>query len=171
MPAEALETVAELDAYGLAFYDGAEVRTLAHFELGDIDTAMHHLRSHVARGRTGRYSGEANDSVLLLAALAHVEGDISVARDLLLKSWFCRTDATIIYSHELARRLEVTDEHERCQRRAVTFGSRSPEGINGRHLAMTALRAELTRRGWDRHEESTEGPLRTPPHPTTHTRY
>ena len=149
MPAEALDTVAELDAYGLAFYDGAEVRTLAHLELGDIDTAKHHLRIHAARGRTGRYSGEANDSVLLLAALAHAEGDISVARDLLLNSWFCRTDATIIFSHELARRLEVTNEHERCQRRAVTFGSRSPEGINGRHLAMTALRAELTRRGWD----------------------
>ena len=149
MPAEALDTVAELDGYGLAFYDGAEVRTLAHLELGDVETAMHHLRIHLARGRTGRYSGEANDSVLLLAALARAEGNISVARELLLNSWFCRTDATIIYSHELARRLEVTEEHERCQRRAVTFGSRSPEGINGRHLAMTALRAELTRRGWD----------------------
>jgi len=149
MPAQALDTVAELDAYGLAFYDGADVRTLAHLELGDIDAATQNLRIHVSRGRTGRYSGEANDSVLLLAALAHAEGDIATARELLLKSWFCRTDATIIFSHELARRLEVTDEHERCQRRAVTFGSRSPEGINGTHLAMTALQAGLTRRGWD----------------------
>lgn len=148
-PTQALATIAELDAYGLAFYDGAEVRTLAYLELGDIDTATHHLRIHVARGRTGRYSGEANDSVLLLATLAHAEGDLALARKLLLQSWFCRTDATIIFSHELARRLEVTDEHERCQRRAVTFGSRSPEGINGMHLAMTTLRAELTHRGWD----------------------
>ncbi len=149
MPAQALDTVAELDAYGLAFYDGAEVRTLAHLELGDMEAAMHHLRIHVARGRTGRYSGEANDSVLLFAALAHAEGDAALARELLLQSWFCRTDATVIFSHELARRLEVTDEHERCQRRAVTFGSRSPEGINGTHLAMASLRTELTRRGWD----------------------
>lgn len=149
LPAQALDTVAELDAYGLAFYDGAEVRTLAHLELGDIDAAMHHLRIQVARGRTGRYSGEANDSVLLLAALARVEGDDATARELLLQSWFCRTDATIVYSHELARRLGVTEQHERYQRRAVAFGSRSPEGINGIHLAMTALRAELTRRGWD----------------------
>ena len=149
IPSDALDTVAELDGYGLAFYDGAEVRTLAHLELGDVDTAMHHLRTHVARGRTGRYSGEANDSVLLLAALAYAEGDILRARELLLQSWFCRTDATIIYSHELARRLEVTEEHERSQRRAVTFGSHSAEGINGMHLAMTALRAELARREWD----------------------
>ncbi len=149
MPTQALETVAELDAYGLAFYDGAEVRTLAHLELGDIDAATHHLRIHAARGRTGRYSGEANDSVLLLARLAHAEGDVSRARELLLQSWFCRTDATIIFSHELARRLEVTDEHERYQRQAVMFGSRGPEGINGMHLAMAALRAELIRRGWD----------------------
>jgi hypothetical protein len=149
MPTQALATVAELDAYGLAFYDGAEVRTLAHLELGDIDAAMRYLRISVTRGRTGRYSGEANDSVLLLAALAYAEGDLALARELLLQSWFCRTDATIIFSHELARRLEVTDEHERCQRRAVTFGSRSAEGINGMHLAMAALRTELTRRGWD----------------------
>lgn len=110
---------------------------------------MHYLRIQLARGRTGRFPGEANDSVLLLAALAYAEGDIPVARELLLDSWFCRTDATIIFSHELARRLDATDEHQRCQRCAVTFGSRSAEGINGMHLAMTALRAELTRRGWD----------------------
>ena len=149
MPTQALETVAELDSYGLAFYDGADVRTLAHLELGDIEAAMHHLRIHAARGRTGRYSGEANDSVLLLAALTHAEGDLARARELLLQSWFCRTDATIIFSHELARRLEITDEHERRQRRAVTFGSRGPEGINGMHLAMSALREELARRSWD----------------------
>lgn len=149
MPTQALETVAELDAYGLAFFDGAEVRTLAHLELGDVGAAMHQLRIQVARGRTGRFPGEANDSVLLLARLAHAEGDIARARELLLQSWFCRTDATIIFSHELARRLEVSDEHERCQRQAVMFGSRGPEGINGMHLAMAALRAELTRRGWD----------------------
>ncbi len=148
-PTQALHTVVELDAYGIALFDGADVRTLAHLELGDIDAAMHYLRIQVARGRTGRFPGEANDSVLLLAALARVEGDEATARELLLQSWFCRTDATIVYSHELARRLGVTEEHERCQRRAVTFGSRSPEGINGIHLAMTALRAELARRGWD----------------------
>ena len=141
--------VTDPDAYGLAFYDGAEVRTLAHLELGDVDAAIQHLRIHAARGQTGRYSGEGNDSVLLLAALAHAEGDLATARTLLLQSWFCRTDATIIFSHELARRLEIADEHERRQHRAVTFGSRSPEGINGQHLAMTALRAELARRGWD----------------------
>jgi predicted ATPase/class 3 adenylate cyclase len=148
-PAQALDTVAELDAYGITLFDGADVRTLAHLELGDIDAAMHFLRIQVARGRTGLFPGEANDSVLLLAALAYAEGDIPVARELLLDSWFCCTDATIIFSHELARRLDATDEHQRCQRRAVTFGSRSAEGINGMHLAMTALRAELTRRGWD----------------------
>lgn len=32
MPTQALETVAELDAFGLAFFDGAEVRVLAHLE-------------------------------------------------------------------------------------------------------------------------------------------
>ena len=125
------------------------MRALAHLELGNIDAAMPYLRSHVANGRTGRFPGQANDSVLLLAAHARAEGDDPRARELLLSSWFCRTDATIIYSHELARRLDMVEEHERCQRRAVTFGSRSPEGINGMHLAMAALRSELARRGWD----------------------
>ena len=149
IPAQAVDTLAELGAYGSILNDGTDVRALAHLELGNTDAAMQYLRSHVANGRTGRFPGQANDSVLLLAALAHAEGDDPRARELLLNSWFCRTDATIIYSHELARRLDVVDEHERCQRRAVTFGSRSPEGINGMHLAMAALKSELTRRGWD----------------------
>ena len=149
MPAQAIDTLAELGAYGSILNDGTDVRALAHLALGNIDAAMPYLRSHVANSRTGRFPGQANDSVLLLAALACSEGDTDLARELLLQSWFCRTDATIIFSHALARRLDVVDEHERCQRRAVTFGSRSPEGINGMHLAMAALRSELTRRGWD----------------------
>jgi predicted ATPase/class 3 adenylate cyclase len=149
MPAQALDTVAEVDTYGFALFDGADVRTLAHLEMGEIDTAMGYLRTQVARGRTGLFPGEANDSVLLLAALAHAEGDIDTARELLLQIGMCRTDATIIFSHELARRLELTDEHEEGQRQSLTFGSRSPEGITGMHLAMTALRDELTRRNWD----------------------
>ena len=125
------------------------MRALAHLELGNIEEGVRWLRPQLADGRTGRFPGLANDSVMLLARLAHAEGDVPRARELLLQSWFCRSDATIIFGHELARRLEIAEEYERCQRRSVTFGVRSPEGINGMHLAMAALRAELTRRGWD----------------------
>ena len=110
------------------------MRALAHLELGNIDAAMPYLRSHVANGRTGRFPGQANDSVLLLAAHARAEGDDPRARELLLSSWFCRTDATIIYSHELARRLDVVEEHERCQRRARHFRITQPGGYQ-RHAS------------------------------------
>jgi hypothetical protein len=53
MPARALETVAELDACELAFYDGAEVRTLAHLQLGDIARARELLLQFWC-GRTPR---------------------------------------------------------------------------------------------------------------------
>lgn len=148
-PRQALITIAELDDYDLAFYDGADMRALAYLELGDINQAIRYIRLHAARGATGRYHGEANDSVMMIAALARVEDDVATAQQLLLNSGFCRTDGTIIYSRELARRLGIAGEHEQRQRQAAAYGSRSAEGINGFRLAMATLQTELARRGWD----------------------
>jgi hypothetical protein len=106
MPIEALDTVAELDDYGLAVYDGSDIRALAHLDRGDVDAAVPHLRTHCERGRTGRYPGQANDSVMLLAAMAHAEGDTSRARSLLTAARNLSTDASVVYGRDLARRLD-----------------------------------------------------------------
>jgi predicted ATPase/class 3 adenylate cyclase len=148
-PAKALQRVAPLDGVAFAYGEGHEVRGPAHLALGDIDTARHHIRAHATEAATGRVSRQCNDAVLLLAGLAHAEGDDDTATDLLDQMGMGRTPATIMYANDLARRLGMADRHAANQRTHLHRRSHVEHGILGARTAMAALRAELSRRGWD----------------------
>jgi hypothetical protein len=92
--------------------------------------------------------GQACDSALLLAALAHSEGLDDVARDILGQMGMGLEPATVIYSNDLAAVLGIGAAHHVRQRQTLTFGPNSPEGPSGHRMAAAAVRGELARRGW-----------------------
>jgi hypothetical protein len=67
-----LEAFEEEDAYQ---YEVDGIQALAHFALDDLDTARTLIRAHASEALGGRLSQQVNYTVLLLAALAHREGD------------------------------------------------------------------------------------------------
>jgi hypothetical protein len=119
---------------------------LAHLALGELDTARALIERHARRAITGRLSREANDSVLLLAALARAEGDDGMARQLLAGAGVGRQPATVRYGTHLAELLGIEDP-------LTTWSGRDdpddPDGVFGAKLAIRTLRAELVRRGWN----------------------
>lgn len=90
-------------------------------------------------------SREACDSVLLLAALAHTEGDDDTARRLLTGMGLGRQPATIGYSLHLAKLLGVEDPRTRVSSQVDPTNS---DGVLDAKLGLRTLRAELARRGW-----------------------
>ena len=148
-PAKALETISTLDEFDLTFLNNDEIRALAYLKMDEVVQAERIIRSHALRAATGRISGEACDSALLLAGLAHAEGDDVTAVALLLHMGIGHRPATRMFSSHLAARLGVTAEHDEGQRRAFGYDLHSEPGPLGAHLAMTALRQELIRRGWN----------------------
>jgi hypothetical protein len=114
----------------------------------DLAAAADLIRAHARRGLSGRLPGEVCDSALLLAALAHAEGDDDVCRELLLRMGMGLEPATVVYSGYLAAQVGVASEHAEQQRRALTYGVSSAEGLSGSRVAEAAVRRELTRRGW-----------------------
>ncbi len=110
-PDVALTTVAALDEYDLPTMDGTDVRALAHLALGDIDKATEHIRLHAKRAATGRYSRESNDAMLLLAALAHHNGDDGAARRLMLDAGLGRSSSSIGHALHLAGQLDIADAY------------------------------------------------------------
>jgi hypothetical protein len=147
-PTEALHTIEWVEQFDFVGSHTDDVRALSHLALSDHPQAEHHVRVHAARALTGRLIGEACDSALLLAALAHAEGDDDVARQLLLDMGMGQEPATIVYSAHLASQLDAADQHAKRQRLAFGYHTTSPEGPSGSRVAMAAVRRELHRRGW-----------------------
>jgi predicted ATPase/DNA-binding SARP family transcriptional activator len=145
----ALRTLGTLDLFDLTFYEGDDIRALAHIALGELDEARRRVRSHAERSTSGRVSGQACDSALLLAALADAEGDADSAIELLLDMGIGRHAATRMFSVELARRLGVAEEFGERRRRAFSYRRDSEQGPTGASVALAAVRRDLARRGWD----------------------
>lgn len=147
-PARALDIVSRRDAYALDYYDGSEIRALARLALGEMDQARGLVKAHGRRAATGRDIAESDDSLVLLAALAHAEGDDQIARDLLSSMGLERQPATIAFAGDLANRLGMLDELQelRQQTRALLT---EDQRIIASQRSLAALRAELARRGWD----------------------
>jgi len=128
----------------LQFSNGEELRPLALLAVGDVEPAVEEIRAYARRSREGRFSREANDAVLLLAALAMHEGDTQVAADLLMHMGIGRQPATIMAAFELARRLDIEDVHAEYVRSTVS----TPGGDLGSDDADGAVLGELERRNW-----------------------
>ena len=127
---------------------GDDIRVFAYLALGQLDPARELTRCHAKRGLEGRISREANDSVLLLSALAFAEGERELAQHLILRTGFCRHIAMTLLARDLAARLGIAEEHTSAQLAAHSFSMGDPEGVLGVTMAMNALRLELVRRGW-----------------------
>ena len=147
-PARALETLTYLEPFDFTFFRGNDIRALAYIALGDHDQAQRFIRAHARQAATGQISGQTGDSVLLLAALAHAEGDSERAADLLLQMGIGQHAATRMFSAHLAARLGVASEHARL-RREVSNDGPDEQAATDTTVAMIALRRERTLRGWD----------------------
>jgi predicted ATPase/class 3 adenylate cyclase len=140
-PKAALVTVVQLDRLDLPFGDGTEVRAFAHLALGDTETATTFIRRHAKRASLGFLRAESNDTMMLLAALAHQQGDDPAARRFLLDAFGGRQPGTIAYGRHLARQLGIFDEY---------MGQvEDPDDSYGATRSLRAVQAELSRRGWD----------------------
>ena len=149
-PEAALRTLESLDLaqFAYAYGDHHDYRALAHLALGEHERAIEHLRANAALAATGLRPRQSNDSVLVLAALAHTEGDDDRARELLLDMGMGQTCATVAYSRELAERLGVGDEFRNREWFVTTPEGRAEHGVLGSTSAARTLRNELGRRGW-----------------------
>jgi predicted ATPase/class 3 adenylate cyclase len=140
-PATTLEQLESFSDYVMP-YEIEGFRALAHLALGDLDTAREEIRLHAEAAMVGRLSMQANDTTLLLAALADAEGDQVRAAQLIVEMGMGRSPVTIKYGEELARRLGV----------GGAFADQFPAGRTGDYLgidrAMAAVRREAARRGW-----------------------
>ncbi len=141
-PHDALDTVAWLEGLETPYYDGSEIRAIAHLRLGDIDAAIDHIHPHAVRAATGRLPHESDESVALLAGLARAEGDDELARELLMCVGLGRQPSTGSYAISLARELGIADEVA-AHRVQMAYEVAGPASVS-----RVALRAELDRRGW-----------------------
>jgi predicted ATPase/DNA-binding SARP family transcriptional activator len=148
-PLTALERLDGLDQFDLAFFNGDEVRALAHLALGARDQAERIIRTHAKQAVTGQISSQAGDSLLLLAALADAEGHTQKATELLLLMGVGHHAATRMYSADLAARLGVATEHATMVRHALTHDPRrQPSATDATSSVMSALHQELANREW-----------------------
>jgi predicted ATPase/class 3 adenylate cyclase len=147
-PHEAIITVDRFRTLATNDTFGDDIRVFAYLAQGQLDPALELTRRHTKRGLEGRISREANDSLLLLSALAFFEGDNDVARYLILRTGFCRHIAMTLLARHLADRLGILEEHAEAQLAAHSFSKDHPEGVLGATMAMNELRTELVRRGW-----------------------
>jgi hypothetical protein len=140
-PARALTTLQALEELNLPWLDGTDVKALAHLALGDTEAAADHIHVHARRSLLDRCPGESADTVLLLAALAHSEGDDDNARMLLMSLRALRQPATDGYARHLAAELAISEEYAGRSNDPEYF-TQSPA------RSMRTLKAELARRGW-----------------------
>ena len=146
----ALRTLESLDLahFAYAYGDHHDYRALAYLALGDQERAIEHLRANAALAATGLRPRQSNDSVLVLAALAHTEGDDDRARALLLEMGMGQTCATVAYSREFAERLGVGDEVSEPGRSSSRRRKREP------NTACSARRPPRERSATSSHEEA-----------------
>jgi predicted ATPase/class 3 adenylate cyclase len=145
-PADALALSERMSRFR-EVYRMADFRAVAQLALGQTEPAVKVIREHAVRGHSGRLSGEAGDSVILLAILAEHDGDQPRAIDLLLRAGTGRSVGVRIPARGLARRLGVAEEFAELERHW-----RHPRntGEDAQNIAtgMNALRDEMTHRGW-----------------------
>lgn len=142
---ETVETYARLTSQA-TFGDG--ILVFAQLARSEVGLARDLTRRHARRGAEGMLSRECNDSVVLLAALAHAEGDIDVAKHLLVRAGVCRQLAVELLGSDLASRMGFAKENLEAQRTARLYSRDDEAGVLGVRLAMSTLRNELARRGW-----------------------
>lgn len=147
-PHQAIVTVDRFRALATNDTFGDDIRVFAHIAKGQLDSARELTRRHTKRGLEGRISREANDSLLLLSALAFAEEEHDLARFLILRTGFCRHIAMTLLARNLADRLGIVEEHAAAQLAAHSYGKNDAEGVLGAAMAMSELRVELIRRGW-----------------------
>ena len=145
-PDVALATVAQLDEFEFPALDGTTVRALAHLALGETDAAIAFIRRVALRAATGRWPAESNDAMLLLAALAHHQGDDADARRLITRAGDGRSPASKGFARHLARQLDVLDPY--TAEVASLYRLDNSHGPMGATRSLEALRAEVARRGW-----------------------
>jgi hypothetical protein len=92
-------------------------------------------------------SRQCSDS-LLLAQLAHAEGDDTTAIDLVSKLDVCRLAPTIHCARLLALQLGVAEQRARDEQECIAPQNAAEHGPFGVRRVMATLRAELGRRGW-----------------------
>lgn len=85
--------------------------------------------------------------MLLLAALAHHKGDDDAARQFMLDAGTGRSPATNGFARHLAIQLDIVDKYAADLHELNRQDN--PHGPLGATRSLRALRAELTRRGWD----------------------
>ena len=147
-PGEALAIADRLGHLPSRFGTLAFHTALCHVELRDLETARSQMHELAHYSVAGRVRLEAGTMLLLLATLARAEGDIEVARELLMVSTGRRTTELYQYSQHAAEQLGIGDEYRRLaetQRRQLS----DPGGAERDHLdTIAALRNEMIRRNW-----------------------
>ena len=147
-PKQALARAARIDGLPFGLGDNQAVTALAHLALGEVEAARRHIRDHALEAATGKVNRQCNDSLLLLAQLAHTEGDDNTAIDLLARLGLCRSPSTIHFSRVLARKLGVGEQRARDELECFTPQGVAEHGPLGVRRAMAALHEEIGRRGW-----------------------
>jgi hypothetical protein len=147
-PKQALARAARIDGLPFGLGDNHAVTALAHLALGHVEVATQHIRDHALEAATGKVSRQCNDSLLMLAQLAHAEGDDPTAIDVLAKAGVCRSPSTIQCARVLARKLGVAEQHARGELECMTRQSTAEHGPLGVRRAMAALHEEIRRPGW-----------------------
>ena len=147
-PTKALARIARVDGFPYVLGRIQSVTALAHLALGSVEIARQHIRDHAFEAATGRQSRQCSDTLLLLAQLAHKEGDDRSAVDLLSKLGMCRSPSTNHGARMLARELGVAEQRARDEQECTTLRSFAEHGPLGVRRAMAALNQEIKRRGW-----------------------
>ena len=120
------------------------MNALIYVTLGDLEQAQIAVKAHARIAVTGRVLNQANDSLLVLAALAHAEGDTTTASDLLLAVGQHRHAQLTAYARHLAQRFGVGQEFK------ARIPARDPDRRATASREATAsietLRQEIARR-------------------------
>ena len=85
--------------------------------------------------------------MIVLATLAHHQHDDDTARRLLMSAGPGRLPASLGGAYHLAAQLGITQDY--AADLATLYQPDSPHGGMGATRSLSALRAELARRGWD----------------------
>jgi hypothetical protein len=126
---------------------GDEIKALVCLALDHMDQATESAQAHARIAVTGRVVGQATDTLLVLAAFAEAEGDITAARNLITGISVIKHGALISYSSDLANRLGISEEYEANQHelRADRTGQ---SAIRQAATDIETLRSEMSRLGW-----------------------
>ena len=131
-----------LDDFQYVYFNGDEIRAITYLALEDLDSARPLIRDHAADAVTGRLSRKANNTLLLLALLTEAENDDVHTAQLLMDVEHARSPVVPL-ALGLADRLGIRDAFD-----AARKSSTQDQHASGRR-AIAALRAEMTRRGWN----------------------